>query len=149
MDDKEIAVETLTVRTQSHDQMVDITLQLAEVISQSGVKSGEAVVFVPHTTAGITVNEHVDPDVVRDTLQVLDRLVPWKAGYRHREGNAASHVKASLMGSSAVLIIEAGQLVLGTWQGVFLCEFDGPRNRKVHVRLQPTAAITDRGGLSP
>lgn len=142
-------METLTVRTQSHDQMVDITSQVQEIVARSGVESGEVVVFVPHTTAGITVNEHADPDVARDILEVLDRLVPWRADYHHREGNAASHVKAGLMGSSAGLIIEGGRLVLGTWQGVFLCEFDGPRSRKVHVRLQPTPAVTDRAEPFP
>lgn len=141
-------MQTLTVRTESHDQMVDITSQIEGIIAEAGLDSGCVVVFVPHTTAGITVNEHADADVARDLLQVLDRLVPWEANYRHREGNAASHVKASMVGSSATLIFEGGRLVLGTWQGIFLCEFDGPRNRKVYVKVSPAAA-RDKGGWSP
>jgi secondary thiamine-phosphate synthase enzyme len=106
------------------------------VVDESGVKDGLAVVFVPHTTAGITINEHADPAVAKDIIYRLDKQIAWSdSGYRHREGNSASHIKASLMGSSVSVIVSAGRLDLGTWQGVFICEFDGPRRRNVHVKL--------------
>ncbi|WP_079933063.1 secondary thiamine-phosphate synthase enzyme YjbQ, partial [Carboxydocella sp. ULO1] len=122
-------MEVLRVRTGARDQLVDITDRVQQVVSQRGVKSGLCVVFVPHTTAGVTINENADPDVVTDMLTVLDKLVPWRANYRHGEGNSAAHVKASLLGSSVTVIIEEGRLQLGTWQGIYLAEFDGPRER--------------------
>ncbi|AVX30682.1 secondary thiamine-phosphate synthase enzyme YjbQ [Carboxydocella sp. JDF658] len=129
-------MEVLRVRTGARDQLVDITDRVQQVVSQRGVKSGLCVVFVPHTTAGVTINENADPDVVTDMLTVLDKLVPWRANYRHGEGNSAAHVKASLLGSSVTVIIEEGRLQLGTWQGIYLAEFDGPRERKVYVKVQ-------------
>ena len=95
---------------------------------------GLCLIYVPHTTAAVTINESADPDVAADILKALDRLVPWEAGYRHREGNAAAHIKSTLMGASQWVAVEAGRPILGTWQGIFFCEFDGPRSRQVHVR---------------
>ena len=123
----------LPVTTQSREQFLDVTRQVAEVVSRSGVQSGVVTLFVPHTTAGVTINENADPDVAADLLAALDRAVPWSAGYRHGEGNSAAHVKASLMGASARVPVEQGRLRLGTWQGVFFCEFDGPRTRQCWV----------------
>ena len=104
-------------------------------VSTSGIKQGTCTLFVPHTTAGLTINENTDPNVVRDMQQVLDELVPWHNDYRHAEGNSAAHVKASLMGFSQQVLIENGRLCLGTWQGIYLCEFDGPRIREIWIHL--------------
>ena len=128
-------VKTLVFSTRARSQMVDITQEVAAVVLESGVTRGVCRVFVPHTTAAVTINESADPDVAADVLAALDGLVPWKGGYRHREGNSAAHIKSSLVGPELALLVEDGRLVLGTWQGVFLCEFDGPRKRKVHVRV--------------
>lgn len=126
----------LTVPTSSRDQMVEITSQVRDCLRQSSVTTGQMMVSVPHTTAGVTINENADPDVVHDMLKQLDQMVPWRQPfYRHGEGNSASHVKASMTGSSATVPIEDGQMVLGTWQGIYLCEFDGPRSRQVLVRV--------------
>jgi len=127
------AMKQLSVRTQARTQLVDITRQVQAAVADLGLRDGTATVFVPHTTAGITINEHADPDVARDIQAVLDRLVPWGGSYAHEEGNAAAHVKASLMGSSVRVPVSGGRLRLGTWQGIFLCEFDGPRERQVWV----------------
>jgi len=113
--------------------MVDITSSVQKEISRAGVSEGLCVVYVPHTTAGITINEGADPSVCRDIIEKLHELVPPNAGYRHMEGNADSHIKASLMGSSVSVMVEKGRLLLGTWQKIFFCEFDGPRTRKVYV----------------
>ncbi len=129
-------METLTVPTQQHSEFIDITRKFQAVVSQSRVKTGAVRVYVPHTTAGITINENADPDVRHDMLEDLGRIVPWKQNYyRHAEGNSASHVKASMMGFCQTVFIEGGKLVLGTWQGIYFCEFDGPRSRKVHVKV--------------
>ena len=129
-------VETFRVQTPTHAAFVNITRQVQSVVSDQGIKQGIAIVYIPHTTAGITINESADPSVAHDILADLDRLVPQKQSYyRHYEGNSPSHMKASLMGSSVTIFVEDGQLVLGTWQGVFLCEFDGPRNRRVQVKV--------------
>ena len=112
---------------------MDITREVQSAASELGIKNGVLSVFVPHTTAGITINENADPDVTADIIQALERAVPWQAGYRHTEGNAAAHVKASLMGSSVQVMVENGRLRLGTWQAVYFCEFDGPRSRDVWV----------------
>ena len=130
-------METINVRTREHAQLIDITREIQELLSKSNMTSGILTVFVPHTTAGITINESADPSVAYDILAVLDRLIPWREPYyQHKEGNTASHVKASLVGSSVRVIVEDGGMKLGTWQGIFLCEFDGPRTRKVHVAFQ-------------
>jgi len=128
-------VKTLGFSTSARSQMVDITQEVAAVVLESGVTRGVCRIFVPHTTAAVTINESADPDVAADILAALDGLVPWKGGYRHREGNSAAHIKSSLVGPELALLVEDGRLVLGTWQGVFLCEFDGPRKRKVQVRV--------------
>jgi len=115
--------------------MLDITQAVSKAVREAGIREGVVLVYVPHTTAGVTINESADPDVASDILDALERMVPWNAGWRHSEGNAAAHVKASLMGSSVRVAVEGGNLVLGTWQGIFLCEFDGPRTRKVLLKL--------------
>lgn len=123
-----------SVRTGSRTDFCDITGRVAEAVRSIGLDSGPVTVFVPHTTAGVTINENADPDVVADLSMVLDRMVPWTGGYRHAEGNTAAHVKASLMGASVQVLVEGGELKLGTWQSIYLCEFDGPRNRQVWIR---------------
>ena len=126
----------LSVRTSEHDQMVEITADVQRVVSDAGLVDGSVIVYVPHTTAGVTINENADPDVVHDMLKRLDKMVPWTEPFdRHGEGNSAAHVKASMMGSSATVIVRGGRLQLGTWQGVWFCEFDGPRSRSVWVSL--------------
>jgi secondary thiamine-phosphate synthase enzyme len=107
---------------------------VAEALAEMGVLDGIATIFVPHTTAGVTINENADPDVMADMEQVLDKLVPWNGGYRHFEGNTAAHAKASMMGSSAQVVVSGGKLQLGTWQSLYFCEFDGPRTREVWVK---------------
>jgi len=129
-------METFEVRTGRRSDLRDITGQVNAVIQNSNVPSGVATVYVPHTTAGITINENADPSVVADIQASLDKLVPWNESfYRHGEGNSAAHIKGSLMGSSVQIPIEDGRLVLGTWQGIYFCEFDGPRTRRVHVQI--------------
>ncbi len=125
----------ITVKTSARTQLVDITSLLRENISASGIKNGYSMVYVPHTTAAVTINESADPDVRLDIETVLDKIVPWEDGYRHMEGNSAAHVKSTLVGASELVAIKDGSLVLGTWQGIFFCEFDGPRTRKVHVHV--------------
>jgi len=126
-------VQTFSVRTTARVQMVDITAEVAEAIGREGVADGLAVVFVPHTTAGLTINENADPDVTRDIVAEINKIVPMEDGYRHIEGNSAAHVKSSLFGPSLTLIIAGGRPVLGTWQAVYFVEGDGPRHRQVHV----------------
>lgn len=127
--------DTIEVSTKSKQQFVEVTSMIEERVKKSGIKNGVCFIYVPHTTAGITVNENADPSVVRDILHALDRLIPVDGDYTHLEGNAHAHVKASIIGHNAILLVEDGELVLGTWQGVFLCEFDGPRKRKVLVKI--------------
>lgn len=126
---------SIKIKTNTRIQMVDITHAVQEEVSRSGAQDGICTVYVPHTTAGITINEGADPSVCSDILNMLNKLVPSGAGYRHMEGNADSHIKASIMGSSANVIIENGRLVLGTWQKVFFCEFDGPRSRRIYIKI--------------
>jgi len=128
-------LETIQINTPDHAVLVDVTDLIARKVQESGVRSGLCVVYVPHTTAGIMVNEGADPDVKEDILTFLDKTVPWRAGYKHTEGNAAAHIKAMLVGGSAYLIIDNGRLILGTWERVFLCEFDGPRTRKIRIKI--------------
>ena len=125
----------LQIKTSRRTQLVDITSAVEHVVRDSGVKHGLCYVYVPHTTAGVIVNEHADPDVASDIEGTFDRLIPHQGPYRHAEGNADSHMKAILTGSSQTVFVENGQLALGTWQGIFLCEFDGPRTRSVFVKL--------------
>jgi secondary thiamine-phosphate synthase enzyme len=125
----------ISLTTQDRLQFINISAQVRAEVVRSGIKNGSCTVFVPHTTAGITINENTDPDVVRDILATLERLVPKAAEYRHIEGNSDAHVKASLVGCSCVIPIISGQLHMGTWQGIYFCEFDGPRNRKLKIGL--------------
>ena len=128
--------ETVSIRTHQRNEMLDITSQIASAIIKNGIENGIAIVFCPHTTAGITINENADPDVTHDILLTLDELLPqMRRGYRHAEGNSDAHVKSSLVGASETIIIENGQLKLGTWQGIYFCEFDGPRNRRFHIHI--------------
>jgi secondary thiamine-phosphate synthase enzyme len=126
--------KSISIKTHSRIDMVDITSLVQKEVSKETLADGICVVYVPHTTAGITINEGADPAVCRDIIEKLNDLVPPNAGYRHMEGNADSHIKASLVGSSVSVIFERGRLVLGTWQKIFFCEFDGPRSRKVHIK---------------
>ncbi len=131
-------MKQLAVKTNSRFEMIDITNHVRSVLLESNVKSGICYVFVPHTTAAVTINENADPDVPRDIIMELDKVIPLHDNYRHMEGNSAAHIKSSLVGSSEMIFIENGSLVLGTWQSLFFCEFDGPRTRKVFVKLVPT-----------
>ena len=128
-------METFQVHTSRRTQLVDVTRQVEKAVEDSGSKAGVCYVFVPHTTAGVMINEHADPDVASDLEGILDRLAPPKGPYRHAEGNTDSHAKTVMMGTSQVVFVEGGKLALGTWQGIFLCEFDGPRERKVWVKV--------------
>ena len=126
---------TLAVKTGSKTEFIDITRDIEETIRAEGVDDGVCMLFVPHTTAAITINESADPSVKSDILMVLNKMVPWKEAYRHLEGNSPAHIKSSIIGPSEIIAVERGRLKLGTWQGIFFCEFDGPRSRKVHIRF--------------
>lgn len=127
----------LNVRTSERTQMLSITQDVRAQVTEAGIESGVCHVFVPHTTAAVTINENADPDVPHDVLHTIDKVFPFDdPAYRHAEGNSAAHVKAILVGSCETILIEGGRLLLGTWQGIFFCEFDGPRQRQVIVRIQ-------------
>ena len=128
----------ITVKTTAHDQLVDITDQIRDFVSESAVQSGAVLVYCPHTTAGIVINEGADPDVARDILTTLNVVFPWNGAYRHMEGNAAAHIKSLVTGPEKLIPIHNGKLLLGTWQHVFFAEFDGPRNRTVLLTLLPS-----------
>jgi secondary thiamine-phosphate synthase enzyme len=127
----------LNIKTSSKTEFVDITAKVQEALAATGLTEGLCMLYVPHTTAAITINESADPSVKSDILMVLNRLVPWEAEYRHGEGNSPAHIKSTLVGASELIAVEKGRLVLGTWQGVFFCEFDGPRTRRVLVKVVP------------
>ncbi|NUM54620.1 MAG: YjbQ family protein [Candidatus Hydrogenedentes bacterium] len=127
----------LDISTSEHCQFLNIDHRVQQAVEESGVTDGVCVVVVPHTTAGITINENADPDVVCDMKLILERVAPWEGGYAHAEGNSAAHVKASMMGNSVQVIIRNGRLQFGTWQSIYVCEFDGPRSRKVWVQVAP------------
>jgi len=127
--------EQFQVRTPSHDCLIEITAQVQQLIARCGIEQGLCTVFVPHTTAGITINENADPTVQTDLLHILNQMVPWRGGYEHSEGNSAAHVKASLVGASCSVPVVGCKLRLGTWQGLYLAEFDGPRTRHVWVKV--------------
>jgi len=129
-------VKTISIPTKSRCCFVDITSEVVRAIQESSVREGLAIVFVPHTTAAVTINENADPSVRRDVLDHLSRAVPDSASYDHEEGNSPAHIKASMMGSSVTVIVSGGRPVLGTWQGVYLCEFDGPRTRNVFIEVR-------------
>lgn len=127
----------LTIRTHSRTELVDITAQVTKLVQQSKVQSGLLTLFVPHTTAAVTINENADPSVQHDILSELNRLIPFTGPYHHTEGNSAAHVKSTVVGPSQTLFIEEGRMALGTWQGLYFCEFDGPRSRKIWVKIVP------------
>ena len=127
-------MKTISVRTSRRCEMVNITREINQCVKESGIQSGVAHVFVPHTTAGVSINENADPDVVRDVLFALERMVP-NTGFLHGEGNSDAHTKALLTGFSLAVLVENARLVLGTWQSVYFCEYDGPRSRRVHVKI--------------
>lgn len=126
---------TLEVRSGSQTELIDLTARVQQVVTDSGVGEGLCHVFVPHTTAGVTINENADPSVKADILMVLNKIISDREPYRHLEGNSPAHIKASLMGPQLTVLISRGRLLLGTWQGIFFCEFDGPRHRRVHVKV--------------
>jgi len=125
----------LAVKTSGRTELIDITSKIAKLVKESGVSEGLCMLYVPHTTAAVTINESADPSVKGDILMVLNQVIPWEEDYKHLEGNSPAHVKSTLVGASELVAIENCALVLGTWQGLFFCEFDGPRTRKVHVRI--------------
>lgn len=129
---------TLTVNSHKQVEMIDITDDVINSILQDDIVEGLAVIYTPHTTAAITINENADPDVSRDIIMGVDKLVPMHDDYRHLEGNSAAHIKSSLFGASETLVINQGKPVLGTWQGIYFCEFDGPRQRRVHIQILGT-----------
>ncbi|WP_404442032.1 secondary thiamine-phosphate synthase enzyme YjbQ [Sutcliffiella horikoshii] len=126
----------LNLQTHKRDEWQDISAEVESLVSKSGIKEGHVLVYCPHTTAGITINENADPDVVKDVVMRLEEIYPWEhPKYRHMEGNTAAHLKAMTLGNSQQIIIHNGQLVLGTWQGIFFCEFDGPRHRQIYIKV--------------
>jgi secondary thiamine-phosphate synthase enzyme len=130
-------VQSISVKTSRRTQLVEITKEVQRIVTALGVRTGTCYLYVPHTTAGILINEHADPDVASDAEGALDRLIPMAGPYRHAEGNSDSHVKTMLTAITQFVFVEEGKLLLGRWQGIFLAEFDGPRERKVHVKVLP------------
>ena len=128
-------IKEISVKTSSRVELIDITHLVEKVVSESKIKSGLCTVYVPHTTAAVTINENADPSVRRDIIAELNKIVPFDDNYAHLEGNAAAHIKASIIGPSETILVDRGNLVLGTWQGIYFCEFDGPRHRKVIIKI--------------
>ncbi len=128
-------IQTFQVKSSRRIEFIDITSSVQGSVQKSGVSEGICCVFVPHTTAAVTINENADPSVTQDILMMMDKIVPFEGGYHHLEGNSPAHIKSSLLGCSKTIFVESGRLVLGTWQGIFFCEFDGPRSRKVFVKV--------------
>jgi secondary thiamine-phosphate synthase enzyme len=128
-------IKEISVKTSSRVELIDITHSVEKVVSESKIKFGLCIVYVPHTTAAVTINENADPSVRRDITFELNKIVPFDDNYSHLEGNAAAHIKASIIGSSETILVNGGSLVLGTWQGIYFCEFDGPRSRKVIIKI--------------
>jgi len=129
-------IKKFSLSTHSRSELIDISSQVEDIVKEARVEEGTCRVFVPHTTAGILINEGADPSVRRDILNQLDKIIPWSGDYQHREGTSPAHIKASLVGSSETIFVEKSQLVLGTWQSIYFCEFDGPRHRKVIVKIE-------------
>jgi secondary thiamine-phosphate synthase enzyme len=129
------SIQTFQVRTLTQTELIDITRSVQEAVKKTEIEDGFCIVFIPHTTAAVTINENADPSVVHDMVMALNKIVLFQDQYHHLEGNSPAHIKASLVGCSETVFVESGKLVLGTWQGIFFCEFDGPRNRKVHVKV--------------
>lgn len=130
-------IRYINVKSRTRTEFIDITERIQEVIKEEGVKEGICYIYVPHTTAGITINEGADPSVQRDIVSALNRLIPFEGDYHHREGNADAHIKSTIVGVSQYIMIEQGKLSLGTWQAIYFCEFDGPRHRRVHLKIAP------------
>jgi len=128
-------MQTIDVKTHSKEEFFDLTSEARDLTRASGIKNGVCLIYVPHTTAAVTINENADPSVKKDIITTLKKIVPDSLSYTHLEGNSPAHIKATLVGSSVCLVVEDGELVLGTWQGIFFCEFDGPRRRKVYIQL--------------
>ena len=137
-----------TLQSTGRSQLIDITARVQETVTASGIREGLCTIFIPHTTAAVTINEDADPDVIHDFLYELDKIVPWQDEYRHMEGNSAAHLKSSLIGVSEQILIENGRLMLGTWQGIYFCEFDGPRTRRVLVRIDSSDFSTRNTAVS-
>jgi secondary thiamine-phosphate synthase enzyme len=129
-------IKEFRVTTNARTEFIDITQEIQKLVSESNVSSGVCSIHVPHTTAALTINENADPDVVKDMIKALNKIVPFDDHYAHGEGNSAAHIKSSMLGVSQAILVEDGQLVLGTWQGIYFCEFDGPRDRKVLVKVR-------------
>jgi secondary thiamine-phosphate synthase enzyme len=132
---RETVIKTISVKTSARTEMVDVTNLVEGELTGAGISEGRITLYVPHTTAAITVNEGADPAVKADILMMLNRVIPWEADYKHLEGNSPAHVKASLVGPSETVLVTKGRLLLGTWQRIFFCEFDGPRNRQVYLEI--------------
>ncbi len=130
-------MQTFQVRTSMQTEFINVSRLVQEAVKKAGVEDGSCIIFVPHTTAGVTINENADPSVVQDMIVALNKIVPFQDHYRHMEGNSPAHIKASLVGCSQIVFVRSGRLALGTWQGIFFCEFDGPRNREVFVKVIP------------
>ncbi len=126
---------TIDIVSRQRVEMIDITSEVCRIIAARGIDSGMALLQVPHTTAAVTINENADPDVIRDIAMELNKVIPFEDHYRHGEGNSAAHIKSSLVGAGELLIVADGRPVLGTWQGIYFCEFDGPRQRKMHIKV--------------
>jgi len=131
-------IDTIGVSTSDRTELIDITSQVRKIVRDSGIREGSCLVYVPHTTAAVTINENADPTVKRDILMILNKVIPYTDDYRHAEGNSPAHIKATLVGSSERLIVKDGDLILGHWQGIFFCEFDGPRSRSVTIQVAPS-----------
>lgn len=128
-------MKTISVKTHAQTELIDITADVQGALQALGFRDGLCLLYVPHTTAAVTINESADPSVRQDIVMALNQIVPWKAPYQHMEGNSPAHVKSSLVGASELVVVENGRMVLGTWQGIFFCEFDGPRTRKLHIKV--------------
>ncbi|MBW2245885.1 MAG: YjbQ family protein [Deltaproteobacteria bacterium] len=124
-----------SVKSKTRTELIDITSKIQDMVMSAGIDQGLCMLYVPHTTAAITINESADPSVKDDILMIINKIIPWEAGYRHLEGNSPAHIKSTIVGASELIAIDNNRLVLGTWQGIFFCEFDGPRTRKVQVRI--------------
>lgn len=135
-------MQSFDVRTSIQTEFIDITRSVQDAVKKMGANNGICIIFVPHTTAAVTINENADPSVVRDILMELNKIIPFKNHFQHMEGNSPAHIKSSLVGCSEIVLVESGKLVLGTWQGIFFCEFDGPRSRKVHVTVVESKGTT-------
>ena len=125
----------ISVKSRQKTELIDVTREVEKALASGNIKDGFCFLYVPHTTAGITINESADPAVKSDILMILNQIIPWQAGYGHMEGNSPAHIKSSIIGASEWVAVENGRLVLGTWQGIFFCEFDGPRNRTLQIKL--------------